>query len=342
MLFALGCCVMGMSRITKAIVYRAHGKPAEVLGLEEQELAAIGDDEALVRLEAAPINPADLNQIEGKYPIRAPLPATPGFEGAGVVEELGPGVRDLTVGSRVILPHDLGTWREAAVVKAGRLVAVPNEIAPEQAAMLKINPLTAWRMLHDFVRLKPGDWLIQNAANSAAGRAVIQIAHQLGYRTINVVRRKELLEELRAQGGDVVLLDNDELREAAAAASAGAPIRLGLNAVGGESALRLAKIVAPEATIVTYGAMSLKPLTLPNGLLIFKNLCFTGFWVNKWYENATAEKRAEAFQSLFALAKRGLLQARIERSYPLKDVRAAVERSGQGERSGKIIFKIGV
>ena len=100
---------------------------------------------------AAPINPADLNQIEGKYPIRAPLPATPGFEGAGVVEEIGGSVQGLAVGTQVILPHDLGTWREACVVKADKLVAVPDEIKPEQAAMLKINPLTAWRMLHDFV-----------------------------------------------------------------------------------------------------------------------------------------------------------------------------------------------
>jgi mitochondrial enoyl-[acyl-carrier protein] reductase / trans-2-enoyl-CoA reductase len=331
-----------MSGSSKAIIYQAHGKPEEVLRLEEQELPAVAEDEALVRIQAAPINPADLNQIEGKYPIRAPLPATPGFEGAGIVEEVGAAVQDLAVGARVILPHDLGSWREAAVVKAARLVAVPNEIGPEQAALLKINPITAWRMLHDFVRLKRGDWLIQNAANSAAGRAVIQISHELGYRTVNVVRRKELIEELRAAGGDIVLLDDDELREAAAAATRGAPIRLGLNAVGGESALRLAKIVAPEATIVTYGAMSLKPLTLPNGLLIFKNLRFTGFWVNKWYENATPEERAETFQSLFALAKRGLLQAQIERSYPLKDVQAAVERAGQGERSGKIIFRMGV
>jgi mitochondrial enoyl-[acyl-carrier protein] reductase / trans-2-enoyl-CoA reductase len=219
-------------------------------------------------------------------------------------------------------------------------VAVPNEIGPEQAAMLKINPITAWRMLHDFVRLKRGDWLIQNAANSAAGRAVIQISHELGYRTVNVVRRKELIEELRAAGGDIVLLDNDELREAAAGATGGEPIRLGLNAVGGESALRLAKIVAPEATIVTYGAMSLKPLTLPNGLLIFKNLRFTGFWVNKWYEQATAAERAKAFETLFAMAKRGLLQPKIERSYSLKEVRAAVEHAGKGERSGKIMFKL--
>ncbi len=329
-----------MSGSIKAIVYRAHGKPEEVLHLEEQELRPIGENEALVRLLAAPINPADLNAIQGKYPVRPKLPATPGFEGAGVVEEVGAAVRNVAAGAQVILPHDLGTWREAAVVAADKLVVVPNEIAPEQAAMLKINPLTAWRMLHDFVRLESGDWIIQNAANSAAGRAVIQIARELGYRTVNVVRRKELIAELRAEGGDVVLLDDDDLRDAAAEATGRAPIRLGLNAVGGESALRLAKIVAPEATIVTFGAMSLKPLTLPNGLLIFKNLRFTGFWVNKWYELATAAERDQTFERLFDLARRGLLQTKIERSYPLGEFSEAVARAAEGKRGGKILFHV--
>ena len=144
-----------MSESIKAIVYRAHGKPAEVLQLEEQPLPELGSDQALVRLTAAPINPADLNQIEGKYPIRAPLPATPGFEGAGIVEAVGQAVRDLGVGTQVILPHNVGTWREAAVLKADQLIAVPDEIVPEEAAMLKINPITAWRMLHDLVWWSP-------------------------------------------------------------------------------------------------------------------------------------------------------------------------------------------
>jgi trans-2-enoyl-CoA reductase len=329
-----------MSRSIKAIVYQAHGKPEEVLRLEEQKLPAPAADEALVRVLAAPINPADLNQIEGKYPIRAPLPTTPGFEGAGVVEEIGGSVQGLAVGTQVILPHDLGTWREACVVKADKLVAVPDEIKPEQAAMLKINPLTAWRMLHDFVALKPGDWVIQNAANSAAGRAAIQISRELGYKTVNVVRRAELIEELHAEGGDVVLLDNEDLREAVAAATDGALIRLALNAVGGESALRLAKIVAPEATIVTYGAMSLRPLTLPNGLLIFKNLHFTGFWVNKWYEQATTTQRSETFARIFELAQRGLLETKVERAYSLGEFTEAVARASEGKRDGKIVFRM--
>jgi trans-2-enoyl-CoA reductase len=329
-----------MSESIKAIVYHAHGKPEEVLRLEEQPLPQPALDEALVRMLAAPINPADLNAIEGKYPIRPELPATPGMEGVGVVVEIGDRVRDLAIGTRVILPHNLGTWREACVVPAARLVAVPNEIEPAQAAMLKINPLTAWRMLHDFVALQPGDWVIQNAANSAAGRAVIQISRELDYRTVNVVRRAELIEELRTEGGDAVLLDDDNLRAATAGATAGAPIRLALNAVGGESALRLAKIVAPEATIVTYGAMSLRPLTLPNGLLIFKNLHFTGFWINKWYDQATPAARQEAFARIFDFARRGLLQSKIERTYPLGEFHAAVARAAEGMRAGKIIFRM--
>src|SRR4029077_1941284 len=122
--------------------------------------------------------------------------------------------------------------------------------------------------------------------------------------------------------------DNEDLREAVVAATDGALIRLALNAVGGESALRLAKIVASEATIVTYGAMSLRPLTLPNGLLIFKNLHFTGFWVNKWYERATAAQRRETFARIFDLARRGLLTTKVESSYSLGEFAGAVARAG--------------
>jgi trans-2-enoyl-CoA reductase len=290
-------------------------------------------------MRAAPINPADLNQIEGKYPVRPELPATPGFEGAGVVVDLGPNVTNIAVGDLVILPHNIGTWREAVAVKAKDLVVVPAGIEPVDAAMLKINPMTAWRLLHDYVDLKKGDWLIQNAANSAAGRAVIQIARELGYKTVNVVRRAELIDELRAKGGDVMLVDGENLREEVKVAVSGAPIRLGLNAVGGDSALRLANCLAPGSTLVTFGAMSLQPLKIPNGLLIFKDLRFRGIWINKWYDNATKEQRMEAFRPLFGMAKRGLLETKVEKAYPLSEAKVAVAHAAQGKRSGKIIFE---
>jgi trans-2-enoyl-CoA reductase len=325
-----------------AVVYETHGNPADVLRVETQPWPQPERDEAVVQMRAAPINPADLNAIEGKYPIRPQLPATPGFEGAGVVVDLGVEVANIAEGAQVILPHNLGTWREAVAVKASELVAVPPEIEPVQAAMLKINPMTACRLLHDYVDLKHGDWLIQNAANSAAGRAVIQIAHDLGYKTVNIVRREELIEELRTEGGDVVLVDGENLRDEVKNVTGGAAIRLGLNAVGGESALRLANCLASGATLVTYGAMSLQPLKIPNGLLIFKDLRFRGIWINQWYDRATMPERMEAFRSLFEIARRGLLRMKVEKAYPLSEAKAAVAHAAQGKRSGKIIFEFGL
>lgn len=328
-----------MNKTISAAVYETHGNPADVLNIETQPWPTPASEEATVQIRAAPINPADLNQIEGKYPVRAQLPATPGFEGAGVVVDLGKSVKDLAIGALVILPHNLGTWRDAVAVKASELVTVPPEIDPVHAAMLKINPMTAWRLLHDYVDLKSGDWLIQNAANSAAGRAVIQIAHDLGYKTVNVVRREELIDELRAEGGDVVLVDGGNLREEVKHVTNSAPIRLGLNAVGGDSALRLANCLAPGSTMVTFGAMSLQALKIPNGLLIFKDLRFRGIWINKWYDNATMDERTEAFQGLFEMAKRGLLKPKVEKAYPLSQAKTAVAHAAQGKRSGKIIFE---
>jgi trans-2-enoyl-CoA reductase len=330
-----------MNKTISAAVYQTHGNPVDVLNIETHPWPTPASDEAVVQMRAAPINPADLNQIEGKYPVRPQLPATPGFEGAGVVINLGKSVKGLTVGALVILPHNLGTWREAVAVKASELVTVPPEIDPVHAAMLKINPMTAWRLLHDYVDLKTRDWLIQNAANSAAGRAVIQIAHDLGYKTVNVVRREELIDELRAEGGDVVLLDGENLREEVKNATNSASIPLGLNAVGGDSALRLANCLAPGSTVVTFGAMSLRPLKIPNGLLIFKDLRFRGIWINKWYNNATIDQRMETFRQLFKMAKRGLLNTKVEKAYPLSEAKTAVAHAAQGKRSGKIIFKFG-
>jgi mitochondrial enoyl-[acyl-carrier protein] reductase / trans-2-enoyl-CoA reductase len=322
-----------------AAVYETHGNPADVLHVEPRPWPAPAAGEVILKMRAAPINPADLNQIEGKYPVRADLPATPGFEGAGVVVDVGAEIKGLTSGALVILPHNVGTWRDAVAVKADELIVVPAGIKPVHAAMLKINPMTAWRLLHDYVALARGDWLIQNAANSAAGRAVIQIAHELGYKTVNVVRRSELIGELRDEGGDVVLVDSENLRHQVEDAIGGPPIRLGLNAVGGESALRLANCLAPESTLVTYGAMSLQPLKIPNGLLIFKDLRFRGIWINKWYDNATHAQRMEAFQHLFEMAKRGLLQTKVEKAYPLSEAKTAVAHAARGQRSGKIIFE---
>lgn len=322
----------------RAIVFHAHGAPGEVAHCEEIDLPELAADEARVRVLAAPINPADLNTIEGKYPITPPLPGVPGVEGVAVVEELGAAVSKLRCGDRVLLPHGFGSWREAGVARASELRVVPAGIPFAQAAMLKINPATALRMLRDFVEVKPGDWVLQNAANSAVGRAVIRLARAGEIRTVNVVRRAELIEELKTEGADAVLLDDENLPPQISEATNGAPISLALNAVGGESAARLAKVLAPGGTLVTYGAMGRQPLRIPNGLLIFKDLRFRGFWISNWYRHAPPEACDAMFAELFDLALLGVLHAPVERAYAFTEVAAALAHASRDGRAGKILF----
>jgi trans-2-enoyl-CoA reductase len=323
-----------------AIVYHEHGDPATVVRVESQELPEIKPGEVRIRILAAPINPADLNVIEGKYPIRPPMPAVPGVEGAGVVEAVGEEVTHLNIGDEVLLPHGVGTWREACVCPAHGVIAVPEGIDPVQAAMLKINPATAWRILHDFVELKPGDWVIQNAANSGVGRATIQIAKELGLRTVNIVRRDALIPELEALGADVVLTDTADLRKEIPARTDGAKMKLALNAVGGESALSIANALAPHGTHVTFGAMAMQPVRIPNGLLIFKDIRFRGFWVTKWYEESSAVARQDMFKQLFTLAARDILKTKVEKEYSISEAKEAILRAQQGGRDGKIVFRV--
>ncbi len=325
--------------ITTKIVFSEFGPPLNVLRFEVADLPAPGPGEVVIRTEFAPINPADLNFIEGKYGIRPELPAVAGLEAGAVIESLGPAVDGPAPGTRVLPPMtEGGAWVTRRLVKMTDLVPLPQEITAKQAATLRVNPGTALRLLEDFVALKPGDWVAQNAANSAVGRHVIQIAKHRGLKTINLVRRSELIQPLKAEGGDIVLLDDEEAKEKAKAESCGAKIKLGLNCVGGESATRLAGLLAPGGTMVTYGAMSRKALVVPNGLLIFKDITFAGFWLTRWLKQSTPESRRAMFNELAALAIGGVIKTPIHAVYPADDVVEAVMRATESGRSGKVLL----
>jgi trans-2-enoyl-CoA reductase len=298
----------------------------------ETDLREPMQGEAIVRMLAAPIHPADLNTIEGKYPGEVTL----GREGVGEIETLGPNTSGPAPGTRVLLPAGASTWCEACICSTDQLVKVPDTLAIEQAATVRINPGSALRMLRDFVSLGPGDWLLQNAANSAVGRAVVQLARATGLRTVNLVRRPELIDPLRADGADAVFLDDaaavDRIREIAPNA------RLALNAVGGESALRLANALGEGGTLVTYGAMARQPVRLPNSLLIFRDIRAVGFWFTRWGKNAAAGQQTELLNELLAHAKRSVLHTEVEKTYTLSELDAALEHARQPRRSGKVLF----
>jgi len=315
------------------------GKASEVLRVEEMPPPEPGDGELLVEMLAATVNPADLNIIEGKYGELPELPAVIGNEGVGRVVALGANVTRFSAGD-LVLPMCRGTWTQSLVAKAAEAVLLPAGLDIFQAAMLTVNPPSAWAMLHTFVALKPGDWIVQNAANSAVGRCVIQIARSRGWKTLSVVRRPELVEELRGIGGDVVVLEDCDLRTQVTGLCGGNRPLLALNAVGGASALNLANALADEGTLVTYGAMGRQPLKIPNGMLIFKNLHFCGFWLNRWKKKSPRESIEKMFSTLAERVKSGDLKMPVHRVYPLTELGAAVKEAGRENRTGKVMLDL--
>ncbi|MBB5353001.1 NADPH:quinone reductase-like Zn-dependent oxidoreductase [Haloferula luteola] len=317
--------------------FSACGVPADVLGLTEDPPASLPDGFVRLKVLASPINPADLNFIEGTYGVKPELPATPGIEGcAEVTESLHEG---FSPGDRVIVLSRGAMWARETIFPGDVLFKLPEGIDPLQASMLKVNPATAFRMLHGFVAPPPGGWVVQNAANSGVGRCVIQICKVLGWRTLNLVRRPELMTELKNLGADEVLLDEGDAVDAAKALLGDDRPVLALNAVGGDSALRLMNLLAEGGSHVTYGAMGRKPLKVPNGLLIFKDISLHGFWMTKWLENARLPEVHRTYGLLAQLMADGKLDVPIDSTHPLGDFSAALERLEAPDRQGKVLFQ---
>ncbi|MBE2181024.1 MAG: 2-enoyl thioester reductase domain-containing protein [Chthoniobacterales bacterium] len=329
---------METGTVVRAARYHATGIPADVLQVDEITLPPPAPGQVRVRMLAAPINPADLNMLEGKYGESRPLPDVPGNEGVGRVLATGDGVPSDWLGQQVLV--DSEAWREQGNWDVSGLVRVPDTIAPRDAAFLRVNPPTAWRLLHDFVPLQPGDWIVQNLAGSSVGRAVIEIARRRGWKTLNVVRRPEAAEELRALGADAVLVDGPSLAEEFGAVLGGVKPKLALNAVGGAAATRLAGLLATGGTMVTYGAMSKEALKIPNGFLIFRDISFRGFWLTRWLRGAGEEVRKEMFDGIFTLAEEGLFRPPVTAEFPLGQVSKAVAAASEGAR-GKILLHLG-
>jgi mitochondrial enoyl-[acyl-carrier protein] reductase / trans-2-enoyl-CoA reductase len=325
-----------MSSEGRQLVFHQTGKPGEVLECVAFSPRPPEDGEVLVRISAAPINPADLNIIEGTYGVKPALPAVPGIEGCGVVEASASA--DFQPGELVMFLRRASTWASHTTVQADSLFKLPPGIDPVQAAMLKVNTATAWRLLHGFETLHRGDWIVQNLGNSAVGRCVIQLARDLGIRTISFVRRYETVGELSDLGADHVFLDDDVGAAAAKDVLNGANAALAFNAVGGESALRLMKLLRESGTHITYGAMGRKPLTLPNGLLIFRDIRVRGLWVTRWVENAPAEEVDAVYQELARRVAEGRLVQPVDATFPLEAFQDALLRLDAPERAGKVLF----
>jgi NADPH:quinone reductase-like Zn-dependent oxidoreductase len=323
----------------KRAVYAARGPvPQDVIECTDFVAPPVGPDDALVEVLAAPINPSDVLTLTGQYGMLPPLPAVGGNEGIGRVTEVGAAVESLAVGQRVLLPVGSGTWTTHLVAKAAAFTPLPDVGDALQLSMLTVNPPTASLLLSEFVALEPGEWVIQNAANSAVGSYLIQLAKRRGLRTVNVVRREGAVADVQAFGGDVVLVDGPDLRHRIGQATDKAKIRLAIDAVGGRSTDHLAQSVMIGGTVVNYGAMSGVPCTITPGSFVFRDVTLRGFWLAFWFRQSTPQRQRALFAELATLIATGELSTQVAATYRLEQIKDAITAAASGERGGKIVL----
>ncbi|OLN85760.1 putative trans-2-enoyl-CoA reductase, mitochondrial [Colletotrichum chlorophyti] len=328
----------------KALVFSKEGEPSDVLQLHTHSISpSIPSSAVLLRALAAPINPADINTVQGTYGSKPPFTqligtpepaAIPGNEGVFEVVSVGSRDSGLEKGDWVIpSKSSFGTWRTHAVAEAKDVMKVSKEgLTATQVATVSVNPCTAYRILRGYgpgeIRagadgamkaLEPGSggWFIQNGANSGVGRAAIQLGRLWGLRSINVVREREteeetavLRKELETLGADVVVTEKEflsrEWRDRLKELTRGGreSVGLGLNCVGGKSATAIARSLGESGTMVSYGGMAKQPVMLPTGLLIFKDIRFVGFWLSKWNEKDPQGRRF-AIEDVLGMIREG-------------------------------------
>jgi trans-2-enoyl-CoA reductase len=294
------------------------------------------DDEVTFDILAFPINPSDLMACTGEHGLKPVLPFRPGGECVGRVIAVGSAVSHVAPGDLVInLTRE--NWAQQRRCNGNDVVRLPQGIDLRQASMLRINPATAQVMLTDLVDLEPGDWIVQNAANSAVGRLVISLARERGLRTINIVRRESVVAELENLGADVVLIDGPGLAKRASDAVRGAPIRLGLDAIGGRDARRLGFIVSEDGTICNYGTLSGPDVIVASSDLIVRGIRYVGLWLTRSLRTRTIEEVRKMYEGFGERVARGELHAPVDAVYSIEDIALAIKHARQPGRNGKVL-----
>jgi NADPH:quinone reductase-like Zn-dependent oxidoreductase len=321
-------------KIVQISRFGAPEQVAECIETEDPPAPAAG--EVLLDVLAFPINPADALMIEGRYTTSMPLPARIGLECVARVAAVGDGAGDLRAGDLVI-PLDGENWVQRKLAKADRVMKVPAAADPLQLAMLKVNPPTAYLMMTRYVALSPGDWLLQDAANSAVGQCLIQLAKAEGIKTVNIVRREGLAEELIELGADAVLVDGPDLARRIAAATGGAPIRLAIDAVGGKQIVRFADALADAATVINYGLLSGENPQLSGHQCVFKRITLTGFWLAAWLRKMPPPEVAALYGGLVRRIADGKLTVPVQATFPIEEIKQALTLADGYRRSGKVL-----
>ncbi len=327
----------------KAIIFERHGDPAEVLHVADVPEPQLGFRQVRVRMLAAPINPSDILTIEGRYGRLPNLPATPGFEGVGIVEAAGGGLlARLRNGKRVALINAHGgTWQEKCVVPAKHVVPIPDSVPDEQAAMFFVNPITAVAMVRHILKVPAGSWLLQTAAGSALGHIVIRLGKLYGFKTINVVRRREQAEELRRLGGDVCLSETEEsVEERVKQITDGRGVPFVLDPVGGKTGTTAVRCLGLHGRALLYGLLSGESIEADPRLIITYGHRIDGFWLSEWMPRQPIFKMLSVFRLVKKLMSEGTIRADVAKIYSMDQISDAAKHVQAAARGGKVLLQI--
>jgi NADPH2:quinone reductase len=323
----------------RALIHPTFGEPEQVLRVEDRPVPEPGAGQVRLRVVLSPIHNHDLWTVRGTYGFKPELPAPSGTEALGVVDAVGAGVEHLSVGQRVATGGTFGAWAEYLVTNAAGLVPVPDAIPDETAAQLVSMPFSTITLL-DFLDVKEGDWIVQNAANGAVGRMLAQLGAARGVKVLGLVRRTAGVEELREQGIDgVVATDQDDWREQVDAFTGGAPIVAGVDSVGGASAGQVLSLLAEGGTLIAFGAMDSPTMEIASSDVIFKQATVKGFWGSKVIPQLDASTRSALFGELFQRLGDGTLTLPVAGVFDAADIRAAVQASSTPGRVGKALLR---
>jgi len=323
----------------RAVIHHQFGDPAEVLGVEDVPTPEPGPGEVRVRTLLAAIHNHDLWTVRGSYGFKPELPARAGTEAVGVVEALGAGVDHLTVGQRVATGGTFGAWAEQFVAPATALVPVPEDVPDEAAAQLVSMPFSAISLLAS-LDLQAGDWMVQNAANGAVGRMVAQLGAARGLNVVGLVRRAAAVEELAGQGIDrVVATDDGAWADRVQEITGGAPIKVGVDSVGGRASGEVVSLLAENGTLVVFGAMQSPTMEIASGDVIFKQATIRGFWGSVVSRTMPADQRLTLFTELIDRIGDGSLTLPVDSIRSFDEVREAAAANAEPGRSGKVLLR---
>ncbi|HKM56851.1 MAG TPA: zinc-dependent alcohol dehydrogenase family protein [Isosphaeraceae bacterium] len=328
----------------KAAVFDRFGEPSEVLSLRELPDPEPGAGQVRVRMIASPINPSDLMVVQGRYGVLPRLPATPGFEGVGVVDKAGPGLLGRWVlGKRVSAINSAGgNWAEYALIPARQARPIPDDIPDEQAATFFVNPATVLALVRHVLAVPKGEWLLLSAAGSTLGKMIIKLGEHDGFKTLCAVRRAEAKDELTRLGADAVISSAEgPIDEQVRQITLGTGVRYALDPVGGDTGAAVFRSLAAGGRMVVYGTLSGQPIPIDPRQLIAGRTSVEGFWLGHWMKERSIPASLLLFREIASLIRQGVLSSDVGPALALDQINQAVHLAETVGRGGKILLRFG-